>query len=151
MRIQKPQALAGGAYSWCISHSSLLPSLSSALLGALHSLFPPLGHDKRFLLDFLASVFIELIHLPCSCLGISFLRDPYLPSVAWIKRSDTLAGICVSLCTAHWTHLILSCPSVPFIHIHSPRPFLYLSHPSFLPNLILWQTPSLHRFFFSFC
>lgn len=81
------------------------------------------------------------------CLGISLLKDQYSPSTVWIRSGRCPGWHPVSLRSARWTCLMLSCLSASFTHVCNPVLPPHLSNSSFLPNLILWQTtPSLQGF-----
>lgn len=70
---------------------------------------------------------------PGYCLVIRLPKEPYLLSTAWIRGGRHWPGIHVSLRTAHWVHLILSCPSAWFTRVCGilPLPYLSQTHLSF--------------------
>ena len=71
-----------------------------------------------------------------------------LPFMSWIGSCRCGGWHFVSLITAPWTCLVISCPSAWFTYVHNLVLFSHLSNSYFHPNLILWQTAfNLQGFF----
>ena len=71
-----------------------------------------------------------------------------LPFMSWIGSCRCGGWHSVSLITARWTCLVISCPSAWFTYVHNLVLFSHLSNSYFRPNLILWQTAfNLQGFF----
>lgn len=78
---------------------------------------------------------------------ISLLKDPSLLPMAWIRSGRHWPGIHVPLYTAHWTCLIVSCPSTSFTHVCSilPLPRLSQIHPSFKTYFLDKELPAFRN------